>query len=373
METEKLEDLIGNQQLNQHRFGTHVTNSILKLLKRSDDRLTRQLADILEGLTEKEKALLLKNNFTANRLKRLRETIAEMESDITKIVSSVMADEGRSYAAFELRRGAALALASGVSDLGVKLTTSQAYAAAMSRPMNGRHIRDHIRDRSTAHRKLISSAINEGYILGESTEKIMRRIRGTVELKGKDGLLVKRNGSIERLVVRSALNHISNTATIEAFKQIGVDEYFLSPVFDGRTSDICKGLNASGITYYKVGQGILPPLHAGGCRTIALARTKSSGKTSRKPFVRDTRPVSKIPKDERKSKIGITNAPSFDAWLRRQPIATQKEWLGPTRYKLFKGGVKLDKFADPVKGKAFNLAEIESRNKADFARIMGDA
>jgi len=369
VETEKLEDLIGNQQLNQHRFGTHVTNTILKLLKRSDDRLTLQLYDILEGLTEKEKALLLKNNFTANRLKRLRETIAEMETEVTKVVSSVMADEGRSYAAFELRRGAQIAIASGVADLGVKLTTSQVYAAAMSRPMNGRHIRDHIRDRSTAHRKLISSAINEGYVLGESTDKIMQRIRGTVAAKRKDGILYKRNGNIERLVVRSALNHISNTATIEAFKQIGVEEYYLSPVFDGRTSDICRGLNASGITYYKVGQGLLPPLHPGGCRTVALARTKSSGKTSRKPFVSDTRPVGKIPKDELKGKIGITNAPSFDAWLRRQPIATQKEWLGPTRYKLFKDGVKLDRFADPRKGKAYNLAEIEQRNAEAFKNI----
>ena len=369
METDKLEDLIGNQQLSAYRYGTHVTNAMLKLLKRSDDRLTMQLYEILEGLTEKEKALLLKNNYTAKRLKRLRETIAEMESEVTKIVSSVLADEGRKFAGFELRRGAELAFASGVDDLGVKLSLSQVYAAAMSRPMNGRHIRDHIRDRSETHRKLISTAITEGYSLGETTDAIMTRIRGTVQAKRQDGLLYKRNGNIERLVVRSALNHISNSATIEAYKQIGVDEYYLSPVFDGRTSPICRGLNASGITYYKVGQGLVPPLHPGGCRTVILARTKSSGTSSRKPFVRDTRPVSKIPTSERGELIGTTSAPSFDAWLRRQPKATQREWLGETRYKLFNDGVKLDKFADPRRGKAYNLAEIEQRNKEAFQAI----
>jgi len=369
VEVEKLEDLIGNQQLNSHRFGTHVTNTILKLLKRSDDRLTSQLRDIFDGLTEREKALLLKNSFKTKRLIRLRETIAEMGADLTKITSSVLADEGRPFAAFEVRRAADVAYASGVADLGVTITQSQAYAAAMSRPMNGTHIRDHIRDRSKAHVRLISAAINEGFVLGESTDKIMNRIRGTVAQKRKDGLLYKRDGSIERLVVRSALNHISNTASMVAFEQIGVEEYYLSPVFDGRTGDICRSLNASGIDYYKLGKGPVPPLHAGGCRTIVLARTRSSGKRSRKPFVSDTRPVGKIPKDQRKGKVGITNAPSFDAWLRRQPVSIQKDWLGPTRYKLFKDGMKLDKFADPVKGKSFNLAQIESKNKAAFDRI----
>lgn len=369
METEKLEDLIGAQQLNSHRFGSHVTNTILKLLKRADDRLTLQIYDLLDGLTPKEVKELLANNFKANRLQKLRAAIADMEKEVTKITSTVLGDEGKKYAEYELRRAAELSFAAGVDDLGVKLSVNQVYAAAMSRPMNGRHIRDMIKDLSSGHRKEIFAAINEGFILGESTDRIMSRIRGTTTAKRKDGLLYKRNGKIERLIVRSSLAHISSVATMNAFEQIGVEEYYLSPVFDGRTSDICRSLNASGLTYYKVGQGILPPLHPGGCRTVALARTKSSGTYSRKPFVKDDRPVGKIPKDQREGKIGITNAPSFDAWLRRQPKSLQREWLGEKRFKLFNNGVKLDKFADPVKGKAYNLAEIELRNKEAFQAI----
>lgn len=368
METEKLEDLIGAQQLSSHRFGSHVTNTILKLLKRADDRLTLRIYELLDGLTAKEKAELLANNYSAKRLVALRKAITELENEVASITRTVLGDEGKKFTAYEMTRAAELSFAMGVEDLGVKLSTSQVYAAAMARPMNGRHIRGMVQDLSVAFRKEIYGAINEGYVLGESTQRIMSRIRGTVEAKRADGLLSKRNGKIERLIVRSALTHISSVASIESFKQIGVKEYYLSPVFDGRTSDICRGLNATGITYYKVGQGLVPPLHPGGCRTIVLPRTKNT-ENIRKPFVKDDRPVSKIPKDQRDDKIGTTTAPSFDAWLRRQPKTLQKEWLGPTRYKLFNNGVPLSKFADPRKGKVYNLAEIERFNAEAFQAL----
>lgn len=367
METEKLEHLIGNQQLRAHRYGTHVTNTILKLLKRSDDRLTLQIYELLEGLTAKERADLLANNFKAKRLAKLRESIKEIESEVVKVTSTVLGDEGKKYAAYEMGRAQELAFAMGVEDLGTKISTNQVYAAAMARPMNGKHIRDHVKDLATAHRKEIFGAINIGFVNGESLSAIMSSIRGTAAAKRADGLLYKRNGKIENLIVRSSLAHISSVATVESFKQLEVKEYYLSPVFDGRTSHICRSLNAEGITYYKVGKGILPPLHPGGCRTTVLARTESA-EAIRKPFVRDDRPVSKIPESERGEKIGTTNAPSFDAWLRRQPKSTQREWLGETRYKLFNNGVKLNKFADPKKG-AYNLAEIERMNSEAFAKI----
>jgi len=369
VDVDQLEDLIGNQQLNSHRFGTHVTNQILKLLKRSDDRLTLQIFDLIDGLTPSEIASLLRNNFKARRLQNLKESINEISKEVVKTTSTVLGDEGKKYAEYEVRRGAAVAYAAGIEDLGAKVSVSGAYAAAVSRPMNGRHIRDHIKQLGESHRREILAAITQGFVLSESPSVIMSRIRGTAIAKRKDGLLYKRNGKIERLIVRSALTHISSVATLHSYGQIGVHRYYLSPVFDGRTSDICRALNAQGIDYYEIGDGPVPPLHPGGCRTIILPEVPNA-ENIRKPFVNDTRPVGKIPKSERDSKIGTTTARSFEAHLRRQSVSLQRDWLGPSRYKLWKeGGIALDRFADPIKGRAYNLAEIESRNADVFASV----
>ena len=256
-----------------------------------------------------------------------------------------------------------MAYAAGISDLGASITTSQAYAAAMARPLQGRFIKDIVKDIAASHRKEIRAAISEGFVLGENNSAIMKRIRGTAAAKGSDGLLYKRNGALERLVIRNSLTHIAAVAQMDALKQLGVDEYYLSPVFDGRTSKICASLNSGGVKYYKVGKGLLPPLHPGGCRTVALPKSKGS---IDKPFIADTRPLSKIPKEDRAGVIGKTNATSFEGFLKRQDSGFQREWLGESRYKLWKEGVPLSGFADPRKGRAYNLAEIQLKNKAAF-------
>ncbi len=365
VEVDKLEDLIGRHQLNSHRFGSYVKNRINKLLERSDARLTAQISELLDGLTAKEVELLVSGNYTTKRLIALRDSLNELQAAINTSVLNVLDSDGREYAGYEVRRGAQVAYASGVDDIGTKISTSQAYAAAMARPMQGRFIRDYVRDLSSNHKKEIRAAITEGYVLGENLQTIMSRIKGTTAAKRSDGLLYKRNGMIERLIVRNSLTHISAVAQMEAFKQLEVNEYYLSPVFDGRTSKICASLNSSGLKYYKVGSGLLPPLHPGGCRTIALP--KQMGKSSiEKPFIADTRPLSKIPKADRADVIGKTKATSFEGFLKRQDAGFQREWLGAARYKLWKEGIPLSGFADPRKGLVYNLAELEDKNKAAF-------
>lgn len=351
--------------MTMHRYGSHVMNRIVALLKRVDDRIALQIYDILDGLTVKEIEALKAGNYTTKRLISLRDSLKELQNEVTSVTTSVLGDEGKKLAAYELERTRDIAIAMGAEALGSSVSVNQVYAAAMSRPMLGRHIRDHVRDLSLFHRKEIMAAITEGYVLGESTTRIMTRIRGTAEAKRSDGLFYKRNGALERLVVRNSISHISGVASMESYKELGLKEYYLSPVFDGRTSPICRAWNSGGIQYFEVGKGPLPPFHPGGCRTIPLPRVKGD-RTAPKPFVNDTRPVKDIPKDERDDKIGVTNAKTFEAHLKRQSAALQKEWLGPTRYKLWKAGMPLGKFADPRKGIVYNLDQLRAKNAEIF-------
>lgn len=368
MDKESLEDLIGNQQMTAYRYGSFVQNRIVKLLDRADERASLKMLDILEGLTGREIGDFIAGNYSTKRLLRLRESIRDLKKEVTATTSSVLGDEGKKFAGYEAERMLSITSAMGLDTLGVSISASQAYSAAMARPMLGRHIKDHIKGVSATHSSIIESAIREGFVLGESTSRIMQRIRGSVDLKHKDGIFFKRNGSIERLIVRNALGHISAVASAESMKAAGIEEYYLSPVFDGRTSDICRTWNSGGIEYFKVGKGPLPPFHPGGCRTVALPKIRGNANVE-KPFINDSRPLSKIPKDQRKGKIGKTNAKTFEQHFKRQSVDLQKEWLGPTRYKLWKGGLSLGKFADPRRGKVYNLDELRQRNSDIFKAV----
>jgi len=58
----------------------------------------------------------------------------------------------------------------------------------------------------------------------------------------------------------------------------------------------------------------------------------------------------------------VPEATTYHQWIKKQSAADQKEFLGPTRYKLWKSGkVKLDKFVND--GQLLTLDELKVREK----------
>lgn len=357
---ESLTDLYGQHQAYLHRHGTFTTNRILKLLQRSDVRITNQIRDILEGLTPAERRQLLRGDFKTRRLIRLRESIRDLAAETRRGVSEVLKAEGVALAAYELSHTEKVMALSIANEIGIGVTGNQAYAAAMSKPMLGRHVRDHVADLPVNVRKQVFAAIREGYVLGETTDQIVRRIKGTAEQRYKDGLLFKRNRGIET-VVRTSLTHMAAVSRVEGMRSLGVNKVVYRATLDGRTSKICASLDSK---VFEIDKGPRPPQHPN-CRSIIQPYIKGDS-GGRRPFVKDKRPVKKIPKDERKGKIGQVNSnTNFSKFLERND-GFAKSWLGPTKYKLWKqGNYKIERFVDP-RGREYSIADLKRKDAQTF-------
>ena len=69
---------------------------------------------------------------------------------------------------------------------------------------------------------------------------------------------------------------------------------------------------------------------------------------------------------------GYREQDSYPTWFSKQSEAFQQEWLGPSRYKLYKDGkYTIDRFVDPQTGKQYTLAELQEKDEQTFKDIFG--
>lgn len=360
-----LSDLKQHQAISQFRYGTNANRQIVNLLEKAERRINSRLRDQIEGLTQREIADLLANKYSTRRLVALRESIRELAAVAREELRDGIKSFGTELAGEEIDNTRALLTALGHSELGSTVTATQAYAAAVSRPMLGKHVRDHIKELEPRYISLFFSAIREGFVNGESTGVIVRRITGTQALRNRDGLLFTRKTSIER-IVRTSLNHIANVANERAMVEAEVDKYQYLATLDFRTSAVCRSLDLE--VFDVDSNSPRPPQHPN-CRSTTIPYLGSPTGGLR-PSVADDRPVSEIPKSEREEKIGrVSGDTSYGKWLKRQSKSDQRDYLGATRFKLFdEGKLSLDRFVDKT-GKQLNIDQLRQRNRELFQRL----
>ncbi len=357
---EQLDDLAARHASHLHRYGTYTQNQILKVLAKVDRRITLQIMDLTDGMTQKEATEFLAGKYSTRRLKQLRESINELAAETKQVTGTILGSTGKDLAGYEVGYTNKVIEASTGIELGATVTASQAHAAAMVKPLQGRHVRDFVRDLEPDFKRKLSAEIRESYLLGENIGTLARRIRGTAQLGHVDGLLSRRNRTIETLV-RTSMNHISNVAAQESYSANGVDKIVWRSTLDGRTSKICASRDGN---VYDINKGPRPPAHPN-CRSTILPYIE--GMDWERPSVADKRKVSDIPKSERKDVIKRVDASqNYKQWFDKQKPEFQQEWLGPDRYKLYKKGISLDRFADPRTGKQYNLAQLKKMDKQAF-------
>jgi hypothetical protein len=63
----------------------------------------------------------------------------------------------------------------------------------------------------------------------------------------------------------------------------------------------------------------------------------------------------------------VPDAETYQTWLKKKPAAFQDDVLGPTRGKLFREGLPLDRFVDET-GKEYTLAQLRSKDASLFKK-----
>ena len=331
---------------------------MISILNRSDARLSAQLSEALMRLD--------RESFTVERLEALLTAVRETNRLAYEAVFSELRPELQALAELETQAQAsawrsAVPVAVQARFPIAGLSWEAVYAAALSRPFQGRLLSGWAANVEASRMAMIRQAVRQGYVEGQTTADIIKAIRGTKALNYADGLLNRPRRELAA-VVQTALSHISQTARqamTDANAELVKAVQWVSTL-DGRTSPMCR--IRDGLKYttdhkpigHKVPWGDGPGRLHFNCRSVSVPVLKSW-----KDLGID---ADDLPEGTRASMDGQVPADmTFAQWFAKQSSARQDEIVGRSRGLLFRQGrLSFDRFYDD-KGRYLTLDQLRER------------
>lgn len=332
-----LADALTRHQIYLQRYGSATVRKILALLKRSD-------AQILERLLREDLSALSRTR-QERLLTEMRRSFESAYTDATGALQldlEALATYEGEYQLDLFRRVLPVKLET------VAPSADQLLAAVNSRPFQGKLLKEVYTELSASAFRKVRDTIRAGIVEGRTTDQVVRDIRGRRSMGFRDGILESNRRATET-VVRTAINHTANTAREYTYERNGnlIKGVRWNSTLDGRTSAVCRARDGK---VYEPGKGPRPPAHFN-CRSSTSPVTKSWRELGFD--------IDELPPATRASMNGQVPADQdYDTWLRKQPKAFQEEVLGPTRAKLFRKGLKMERFVDR-KGSTLTLNELK--------------
>lgn len=233
----------------------------------------------------------------------------------------------------------------------VSPSPEQLRAAVVGVPFDGKNLQQWYDSLATGAQTRLAGDIRRGFIEGQTNDQIVRRI-------SRGGFLDTTRRQTDT-VVRTAIQHTSNTARNEFFKE---NEGIIKGVMwiatlDSRTCPTCMSLDRQ---VFDVGDGPRPPAHAA-CRCATTAITKSFREMG---IDIDDAPD---PSATRASMNGqVPRDVSYNQWLKGQKPDIQEMALGKNRGKLFReGNLSVDQFVNRDRVQ-LTLADLRKREADAF-------
>lgn len=348
----KLYDAEVSHAIGLQRYSNGVVNRIIALLNRAD-------ADLFEKVTKAiEKA---PESFKAERLEALLAGVRKTNAAAYALVERELTKELRTLVEYEAEFQEQIFLQAVPAPVTAAVPIApinfeQVHAAAMARPFQGFLLKEALSKLSDDRAAAVRNAIRMGIVEGETTQQIVRRIRGTKAAQYTDGLMETSRRNIEA-IVRTAVNHTQNYTKQQFYKanEDIVKQWEFVAVLDGRTTVTCASL--SGKTY-PIGEGPMPPRHWN-CRSVAVPVTKSMRELGLD--------IDDFSASTQASMDGQVAADlNYSEWLRGKPAKFQDEVLGKTRAEIFREkGVGVDRFTND-KGRVYTLDELKRLDAALF-------
>jgi SPP1 gp7 family putative phage head morphogenesis protein len=382
-------DALVRHQIGLLQVSGSIRNAIFEILNGTEEQIREKILGRLDGVTGGATPENLKRaQLLAQAITKIRATAW---AEVTDKLIQDMIDVAKAEPTFT--DTAIKSVAPVVLDT-VLPSAAQLRALVLSQPFEGRILSAWAKDIQAADLKRISDAIHKGVVQGYDARTIAQSVVGTARTKGADGITqITRNNA--EAIVRTAINHISNSARAEYVSQntdIVANEQFVATL-DARTTPVCQSNDGK---VFPVGEGPIPPLHFG-CRStrvpvldgVVLAQRPARPFTERQlaqeysdqagladtANSRGTLPHGhKGPFDEfaatriRELTGTVPESVSYQDWLGRQTAAFQDDVLGPTRGLLFRSGdLTLDKFVNRT-GDELTLHELAAREAEAFRK-----
>lgn len=342
------------------RYKTQVENDFLPFLKRIDKSLRLQLSG--DELTE------LSRTRVEKQLSATRKMLQEIYDDWGVYLN----DEFKSFSVYEAKHEVKLLNDAVVSDVDLVVpTTERLQAAFLTTPLSvrgvdgGKLLEPFIKDYAKSDIDLLTNQIRQGYFEGRTNSQMLKDIRGTVSANYKNGTLAQVNNHAKS-IVRTSVQHISSTARRETWKNNDdlVIGYEISATLDGKTSEVCRGLDGRRFLF-KDGDGPHPPLHIR-CRSGEIPVLSEEFDYLDEGATR----ASRDPETGKSTRVSANE--TYYSWLKKQDPEFIKDTIGANRAKLLlNGGMTSEEFTRLQLNKNFKpltLAEMERKNPLAFAK-----
>lgn len=387
---EEIRDALTRHQIHLLRYSGHVRNLIFALMDATEETVAARIMTKLaasKGLT---------TPVELRRLKSLVDSIGKIRGEAWDKVGELLKEEMVALSLAEsVMINETLKLTLPVVIETAMPTARMLRAIALSRPFQGLILKEWVQEMKANDLRLISNAVQQGMVAGESMDVIARRVVGSAIMGGRDGITELTRHQIAA-ITRTAVMHIAN-ASRSAYFQENADiveaEYFVATL-DSRTTPVCRANDGK---TFELGKGPVPPLHFQ-CRSLRIAAIDGTllGDRPAKPFIEkdlvseyarennlgDIRSRDALPRGTKgdfdkwkrrkiRELVGpIPASTTYQQWLKGQSTSFQNEVLGVDKARLFRdGNLPLDKFVDRG-GNELSLAEL-ARSQKDAFRAAG--
>jgi hypothetical protein len=391
---EEYSDLMIGHQIGVIRYGGGVFRDLIPILEKSQNAQEKLL---LEKITAIEAAGGVYDLQSERRLNRLVKAWRELrEGDFDKF-SDGLQKEMEKLALYEIdyqKEAISKVIPFSVAMASVDPERMAAAISSLTFPANlpeiqRKNLVSWTRSMEDAEVRRVLTSIATGFATGKTSQEIVKNIMST-------GTRLTRAHA--ETIVRTTTAATAQEARNQFFA-LNTDiskEDVWTAVLDGRTTLICFGRDGK-IRKRGYWQARYPA-HMGERSTI-IAVLDGVGIIGNRPTIMDTRTRRQREIDFRfdvKTRLGtarwqkmtstqrqdairrerqawaktvIGNSPAeinMDTWLKKQPDAYQREYLGDTRYQLYKkGGLKAGNFADSS-GNVYTLQQLAKRDRQAF-------
>lgn len=352
---DKIRDRTIRHQIYLERYKSGEIRKIRKILDgrvlpELQDKIEKRLAKILERGSDLGPETTARLKDLEKELSKLADGLAsEIKKQIVKDIDQLTNDElDWQVNTFKENVG---------FDLETVVPNPRAVAAiAKTTAFSGLTLDQWFDTLSTATQRGVMTAVNRGIVEGETSDQIIRRIRGTRALKYTDGVFETTRRQAET-IGRTVVNHVTNQARLELFKENTdlIDGLQWVATLDSRTSVTCAGLDGK---VFPIDKGPRPPAHPN-CRSTMTPVLKDA----------DALGLNALPEGKRASINGqVPAATTFGEWLKKQPIDVQEDVLGVAKAKLFRdGGLDISRFTD-VNLQPLSLDQLRKLEKKAFEK-----
>lgn len=349
------------------QYSNGVVRRMIALLNRVDADLGDALERAIRRMPEK--------SFTVERLEAMLGAVRKLNTDAYRRIYAELKGVLEEFSAYEAAYQHTLfsrLIPEGIQARFriARVAPNQVYAGAMSRPFQGRLLRNWAAQLPADRMALMRNAIRIGFLEGQTTTDIVRRVIGTRAQRYQDGIINRSRRELTA-VVDTAVKHTAAVAR-EHFEQANADIITVlvwQATLDTKTTEICRirdGLKYGADAKHRPIGHKIPWLQGPGrshwrCRSNAQPVTKSWRELG---FDAD-----ELDAGSRASMDGqVPGEVKYGEWLQRQSALRQDQVVGETRGRLMREGqLPFDRFYDD-RGHWLSLDELRARDAAAFER-----